>query len=100
MNNFIEQDYPRIKGPYHPIRGVDILHSAARFSSAHDELRDCYRHRTRMGEVVPLGVQREQFRAWSAELMAIRIVNVTIPWTFPDFPCFQLWCPLILTTLQ
>jgi hypothetical protein len=35
---------------------------------AHDEVRDHFRHRTRMNEVVPLPIQREQFRARLAEL--------------------------------
>jgi len=70
MNNRIEQDHRGIKGRYHPMRGFGTFDSAARFCSAHDELRDYFRHRTRMDEVVPLGVQREQFRAPSAELRA------------------------------
>ena len=71
MNNRIEQDHRGIKGRYHPMRGFGTFHSAARFCSAHDELRDYFRHRTRMDEVVPLGVQREQYRARSAELRAL-----------------------------
>ena len=53
------------------MRGFGTFVSAARFCSAHDELRDYFRHRTRMHEVVPLGVQREQFRARLAELRAM-----------------------------
>jgi putative transposase len=68
MNNRIEQDHRGIKGRYHPMRGFGTFDSAARFCSAHDELRDYFRHRTRMDEVVPLGVQREQFQVLSAEL--------------------------------
>jgi len=53
------------------MRGFGTFDSAARFCSAHDELRDYFRHRTRMNEVVPLGVQREQFQARLGELRAM-----------------------------
>ena len=71
MNNRIEQDHRGIRGRYHPMRGFGTFVSAARFCSAHDEVRDYFRQRTRMDEVVPLGVQRAQFRARSAELRAM-----------------------------
>jgi transposase-like protein len=71
LNNKIEQDHRGIKGRYHPMRGFGTFHSAARFCSAHDELRDYFRHRTRIDEVVSLGVQRAQFRVRSAELRAM-----------------------------
>ena len=47
-----------------------MLPLAARFCTAHDEVRDYFGHRTRMREVVPLGVQRERFRARSVALRA------------------------------
>jgi hypothetical protein len=50
------------------MRGFGSFESAARFCVAHDEGRDYLRHRTRLNEVVPLRVQREQFRARLAEL--------------------------------
>jgi len=53
------------------MRGFGSFVLAARFCTAHDELRDCFRHRTRMHEVVPLGLQREQYRARSAALRAM-----------------------------
>ena len=68
MNNRIEQDHRKIKGRYHPMRGFGIFVSALRFCTAHDELRDYFRYRRRMHEVVPLGVQREQYRARTAAL--------------------------------
>jgi len=71
MNNKIEQDHRGIKGRYRPMRGFGSFPSAARFCSAHDEVRDYFRHRTRMDEGVPLAVQREQFRARSAALRAM-----------------------------
>jgi len=45
--------------------------SGARFCTAHDEVRDYFRHRTRLHEVVPPEVQREQYRARSAALRAM-----------------------------
>ena len=71
MNNRLEQDHRGIKGRYQPMRGFGSFPSAARFCTAHDELRDYFRHRTRMHEVVPLRVQREQYRARSAALRAL-----------------------------
>ena len=68
LNNRIEQDHRSIKGRYGSMRGFGSFASAAYFCTAHDELRDYFRHRTRMHEVVPLGVQREQYRAHSAAL--------------------------------
>jgi len=53
------------------MRGSGTFHAAAHFCTAHDELRDYLRHRTRMPEVVPPGVQREQHRARSAALRAM-----------------------------
>jgi putative transposase len=70
LNNKIEQDHRGIKGRYQPMRGFGNFHAAARFCSAYDELRDYFRHRTRMYEVVPLGIQREQFCTRMAELRA------------------------------
>jgi len=40
MNNRIEQDHRGIKRCYHPMRGFGSFDSAARFCTAHDELRD------------------------------------------------------------
>jgi transposase-like protein len=71
MNNKMEQDHRGIKGRYHPMRGFGAFGSAARFCSAYDEVRDYFRHRTRLNEVVPLGVQRAQFRARLAALRAL-----------------------------
>jgi transposase-like protein len=68
MNNRIEQDHRGIKGRYRPMRGFGTFDSAARFCVAHDEVRDYFRHRTRLSEVVPLRIQREQFCARFAAL--------------------------------
>ena len=71
MNNKLEQDHRGIKGRYHPMRGFGNVVSASRFCAAYDELRDYFRHRITMNDVVSLGVQREQFRARLAELQAL-----------------------------
>ena len=71
MNNRLEQDHRGIKGRYGPMCGFGSFPSAARFCSAYDEVREYLRHRTRMHEVVPLGTQREQFRARTAALRAL-----------------------------
>ena len=68
MNNRLEQDHRGIKGRYGSMCGFGSFVSAARFCTAHDEVRDYFRHRTRLQEVVPLGMQREQYRARSAAL--------------------------------
>lgn len=68
MNNRIEQDQRGIKGRYHSMRGFGNFESAARFCLAHDEVRDSFRYRTRLNEVVPLRVQRKQFCERLAEL--------------------------------
>ena len=44
---------------------------AARLCTAHDEVRGYFRHRTRLQEVVPPRVRREQYRARSAALRAM-----------------------------
>jgi putative transposase len=52
------------------MRGFGSFISAARFCSAHDELRDYFRSRTKIDEVVPLGIQREQYGTRMAALRA------------------------------
>ena len=71
VHNRIEQDHRGIKERYQPMRGFRTFCSAARFCSAHDELRDYSRHRTRMHEMVPSGAQRERLRARLTELGAM-----------------------------
>ena len=71
MNNRLEQDHRGIKGRCGPMRGFGTFVSAASFCTAHDEVRDPFRHRTRMQELVPLWVQREQYRARSVALRAL-----------------------------
>ncbi len=61
MNNRIEQDHRGIKQRYYPMRGFGSFDSAARFSTAHDDLRDHFRPRTRFNEAVSLATQRRLF---------------------------------------
>jgi len=61
MNNRIEQDHRGIKQRYYPMRGFGSFASAARFCTAHDELRDHLRPRTRFNEAVSLAAQRRLF---------------------------------------
>jgi hypothetical protein len=53
------------------MRGFGDFASAARFCIAHDEVRDYFRHRTRLNEAVPLAAQRERFCALLGELRAL-----------------------------
>jgi len=60
-NNVIEQDHRGLKGRYQPMRGFGSVSGAARFCAAYEEVRDFFRHRTTLHEIVPLRVQREQY---------------------------------------
>lgn len=71
LNNVIEQDHRGIKGRYGPMRGFGSVVGAARFCAAYEEVRDYFRPRTTLNEVVPLRVQREQFCARFTALRAL-----------------------------
>ncbi len=71
MNNRIEQDCRGIKQRYYPMRGFGSFASAARFCTAHDELRDHLRPRTRFNEAVSLAEQRRLFQARWGEVCAL-----------------------------
>jgi len=62
MNNRIEQDHRGIKQRYYTMRGFGSFDSAARFCTAHDELRDLCWPRTHFNEVVSLADQRHLFQ--------------------------------------
>jgi putative transposase len=70
-NNVMEQDHRGVKGRYQPMRGFGSVIGAARFCAAYEEVQDFFRHRTTLHEVVPLGVQREQFCSRLAALRAL-----------------------------
>ena len=71
LNNRLEQDHRGVKQRSYPMRGFGSLAAAARFCTAHDEVRDYFRARTRMGEVVPLARQRALFRARLTSIVAL-----------------------------
>jgi putative transposase len=61
MNNWIEQDQRGITQRYDPMRGFGSFASAARFCTAHDELRDHLRYRHHLNETVSLADKRRLF---------------------------------------
>ena len=54
-----------------PLHGFGSFAAAARFCTAHDELRDYFRYRHRVGETVPLAKRRQTFRDRWATLMTM-----------------------------
>jgi len=62
MNNRIEQDHRGIKQRSYPLRGFGSFASAARFCTAHDELRDHLHPRTCFNDAVSLAEQRRLFQ--------------------------------------
>ena len=72
LNNRLEQDHRGIKQRYYPMRGFGNFEAAARFCTAHDELRDYFRCRQRLGESISLAEKRRLFRGrWAALLRLI-----------------------------
>ena len=71
LNNRSEPDHRGIKQRYYPMRGFGSF-AAARFCTAHDELRDYLRPRRATGEAVSPAERRRLFRDhWSALLRLI-----------------------------
>jgi putative transposase len=62
MNNRLEQDHRGVKQRYYPMRGFGSFGGAARFCTAHDELRDHFRYRQHLNETVSLAEQRRLFQ--------------------------------------
>ncbi len=71
LNNRMEQDHRGIKQRYYPMRGFGSFDAAARFCSAHDELRDHFRSRQFLNETVSLAEQRCLFQEWWGEVCAL-----------------------------
>ena len=72
LNNRLEQDHRGIKQRYYPLRGFGSFEAAARFCTAHDELRDYFRSRKTTGEAVSLADRRHAFRdRWAALLRLV-----------------------------
>jgi putative transposase len=61
FNNRLEQDHRGIKQRSYPMRGFGTVEAAARFCCAFDELRNYFRPRHTVGEVVSLREQRWAF---------------------------------------
>jgi hypothetical protein len=54
------------------MRGFGNFKAAARFGTAHDELRDYFRSRRTLGEAVSLAEQRQRFcERWAALMRLI-----------------------------
>ena len=72
-NHRLEQDHRAITQRYYPMRGFGSLDAAARFCTAHDELRDHCRYRRQLKETVALSEQRRLFlERWGALWVALR----------------------------
>jgi len=71
MNNRIEQDHRGIRQRYDPMRGFESFDSAARFCTAHDELRDHLRPGIHFNDAVFLAEQRRLFRDRWGEACAL-----------------------------
>jgi len=71
MNNRMEQDHRGIKQRYYPMRGFGSFDAAARFCSAHDELRAQLRYREHLNEAVSLADQRRLFHESRGEVCAL-----------------------------
>ena len=67
----MEQDHRGIKQRYYPMRGFGSFDAAARFCSAHDELRDHFRYRQHLNETVSLAEQRRLFQERWGEVCAL-----------------------------
>jgi putative transposase len=71
LNNRLEQDHRGIKQRYYPMRGFGTIEAAARFCRAFDELRNYFRLRRTMGEVISLLEQRQAFLQRLAALQTV-----------------------------
>ena len=68
----MEQDHRSIKQRYYPMRGFGRFEAAARFCTAHDELRDYLQPQRAPGEAVSLAQRRRLFRdRWSTLVRSI-----------------------------
>lgn len=61
LNHLMEQDHRGIKQRYYPMQGFGAVESARRFCRSYDEVRDHFRARQQMGDVVSLAERRQQF---------------------------------------
>jgi transposase-like protein len=74
LNNVIEQDHRPIKQRYYPMRGFGSFVSAARFCTAHEELRAYLRPRTCCNDTVSLADQRRLLeRRWTEVCVVLAV---------------------------
>jgi putative transposase len=71
LNNRLEQDHRGIKQRSYPMHGFGTVEAAARFCCAFDELRNYFRSRRTMGELISLPEQRRAFLQRLAALKAL-----------------------------
>ncbi|GHO63874.1 hypothetical protein KSC_027660 [Ktedonobacter sp. SOSP1-52] len=71
LTHRLEQDHRGIKQRYYPMRGFGTIEAAARFCRAFDELRNYFRLRRSMGEVISLLEQRQAFLQRLAALQTV-----------------------------
>ena len=71
LNNLLEQDHRGIKQRYYPMRCFGSFEAAARFCCAFDELRNYFRSRSTIKEIVSLPEQRQAFLQRLAALKAL-----------------------------
>ena len=74
LNNLLEQDHRGVKQRYYPMRGFGNFASAARFCRAFDELRNYFRSRHTMGEMLSLLEQRRLFCEKLAALQRLMLM--------------------------
>lgn len=74
LNGRLEQDHRGIKERYYPMQGFGKVEAAARFCQALEEVRQWFRPRQRMKQVVSLADKRglflERFVALQAMMLA------------------------------
>jgi transposase-like protein len=74
LNSRLEQDHRGIKQRYYPMQGFGSVESASRFCQAFEEVRQWFRVRKQMKQVVSLAAKRrlfvERFKALNVTMMA------------------------------
>ena len=71
LNSRLEQDHRGIKQRYYPMQGFGRVESTARFCQAFEEVRQWFRPRQRMKQIVSLADKRRLFRARFEALTAL-----------------------------
>ncbi len=63
LNSRLEQDHRGIKQRYYPMQGFGRVESTARFCQTFEEVRQWFRPRQRMRQIVSLADKRRLFRS-------------------------------------